>query len=108
METEPLDWNARLRVTMGIAYCLEHMHQLNPPMIHKGLHSAAIYLTDDFAAKIADFGFWNVEDVRTGSGDSGLLKNASDHENNVYNFGLILLEIMTGKLPYSEDTDPSC
>uniref|UniRef100_A0A6N2L4Z4 Protein kinase domain-containing protein n=1 Tax=Salix viminalis TaxID=40686 RepID=A0A6N2L4Z4_SALVM len=29
-EAEHLDWGMRLRIAMGIAYCLEYMHQLTP------------------------------------------------------------------------------
>ena len=50
---EHLDWNARIRVIMGTAYCLQYMHHdLNPPVAHSNLNSGAIYLTDDYAAKV--------------------------------------------------------
>lgn len=51
-EVEHLDWNARTRIIMGTAYCLQYMHELNPPVAHSNLTSAAIYLTDDYAAKV--------------------------------------------------------
>lgn len=38
---------------MGAAYCLKYMHHdLNPSVAHSNLRSAAIYLTDDYAAKV--------------------------------------------------------
>jgi hypothetical protein len=38
---------------MGTAYCLQYMHHdLNPPIAHSNLNSTAIYLTDDYAAKV--------------------------------------------------------
>lgn len=38
---------------MGTAYCLQYMHHdLNPPVPHSNLNSHAIYLTDDYAAKV--------------------------------------------------------
>ena len=51
-EMEHLDWSARMRIIMGTAYCLQHMHELNPPMSLSKLASSAIYLTDDYAAKV--------------------------------------------------------
>ncbi|KAK6124232.1 hypothetical protein DH2020_041984 [Rehmannia glutinosa] len=57
-ELEHLDWNARMRIIMGAAYCLQYMHELNPPVAHINLTSKEIFLTDDYAAKIADVGFW--------------------------------------------------
>ena len=55
-EVEHLDWNARMRIVMGAAYCLQYMHHdLNPPVAHPNLNSTSIFLTDDYAAKVADF-----------------------------------------------------
>ena len=51
-ELEHLDWNARVRIIMGIAYCLQYMHGLNPPMPHSNLKSHTIFLTEDYAAKV--------------------------------------------------------
>lgn len=54
-EVENLDWNARMRIVMGSAYCLQYMHDLNPPVAHSNLVSRAIFVTDDNAAKVCFF-----------------------------------------------------
>lgn len=54
-EMEHLDWSARMRIIMGTAYCLQYMHELNPPIAHCKLGSSGIYLTDDYAAKVLAF-----------------------------------------------------
>jgi len=41
-----------MRIIMGTAYCLQHMHGMNPPMAHTDFNSSEIYLTDDYAAKV--------------------------------------------------------
>lgn len=52
-EAEHLDWNMRVRIIMGIAYCLQYIHnEINPPMAHSNLNSSAIFLTDGYAAKV--------------------------------------------------------
>lgn len=51
-EVEHLDWNARMRIIMGTAYCLQYMHELNPPVAHSNLTTTSIFLTDDYAAKV--------------------------------------------------------
>ncbi|KAL6003166.1 hypothetical protein ACLOJK_023389 [Asimina triloba] len=104
-EAEHLDWATRLRIVMGMAYCLDHMHQLNPPLLHKSLHSKVVYLCDDYAAKISDFAFWNDETKsKKCSCDTELpTMPSSELKSNVYSFGVILLEMMSGKLPYSEN-----
>ncbi|XVF05783.1 hypothetical protein REPUB_Repub05bG0202200 [Reevesia pubescens] len=104
-EAEHLDWGMRLRIAMGIAYCLEHMHQLTPPIAHRNLQSCSVYLTEDYAAKISDFSFLNnATAAKVGSATMELLESPSaDAESNVYNFGVILFEMVTGRIPYSVD-----
>ncbi|XP_027919559.1 protein MALE DISCOVERER 2 isoform X1 [Vigna unguiculata] len=107
-EVEHLDWSARMRVIMGTAYCLQYMHHdLNPPVAHSNLNSIAILLTDDFAAKISEIAFGkNVSSQANTPGhesQKGDLPPHADPETDVYNFGVLLLEIISGKLPYSEE-----
>ncbi|KAK6927131.1 Serine-threonine/tyrosine-protein kinase, catalytic domain [Dillenia turbinata] len=104
-EAEHLDWGMRVRIAMGMAYCLEYMHQMTPPTAHKNLQSSSVYLTEDYAAKISDFSFW----TQLNAANIGLAKKellayqSADPESNVHSFGAILLEMITGRLPYSVD-----
>lgn len=108
-EMEHLDWNARTRIIMGTAYCLQYMHHdLNPPIAHSNLSSSAIYLTDDYAAKVAEICFTSKGSVtsKVSSNDESEhshLPPLAEPETNVYSFGIVLLEIISGKLPYSEE-----
>lgn len=57
--------------------------------------------------QIGEFDFWK-EFVAKGkiSDDEGSNPSQlpfADLESNVYNFGIVMLEIITGKLPYSEE-----
>ncbi|WOL06342.1 hypothetical protein Cni_G15074 [Canna indica] len=98
-EAEHLHWNTRLRIAMGVAYCLEHTRQLNPPLVLRNLNSSSVYLTEDYAAKISDLKFWDVE------AKTNLALEDSNDSSIAYKFGIILLEIISGKLPYSEDPE---
>ncbi|XP_021769225.1 probable inactive receptor-like protein kinase At3g56050 isoform X2 [Chenopodium quinoa] len=108
-EAEHLDWAMRLRVAMGMAYCLEHMHQLTPPVTHPNLNSSAVNLSEDYAAKISDFCFWNevvvprVQPLAIGL--SSLSTTPITPESNVYSYGLLLLEMMTGRIPHSVENN---
>lgn len=97
-EAEELDWGMRKRIAMGIAYCLDHMHHLTPPISHRNLQSSSIHLTEDYAAKISDLSFCN-DKVDTKNG----YEKTSEEEvkDNVYSFGVILSELITGKIPYA-------
>ncbi|GAA0164369.1 hypothetical protein LIER_20023 [Lithospermum erythrorhizon] len=88
-EAEHLNWEMRMRIVMGIVYCLEYMHQLTPQLPHRNLTSSSVYLTEDYAAKLSDFSFSAEEDA--------------DVQSNIYSFGVILFEMITGKLPFSVD-----
>ncbi|KAL4367086.1 hypothetical protein GQ457_05G031920 [Hibiscus cannabinus] len=107
-ESEHLDWATRLRIMVGMASCLEHMHQLNPPVPHSNLSSAAVTLTEDYAAKISDPFSWNkINPAESGAADR---KQHSDTplpslESNVYTFGVLLFEIVTGRMPYLVDNN---
>lgn len=114
---EHLDWATRMRIIMGITYCLQYMHhEMEPPVIHPNLHSSAVYLTDDYAAKLSDPDVWKEAAIksnqmksssRTGNlisyGDMRLSDMELEVANNVYCFGLLLLEIISGKLPYAQE-----
>ncbi|GER24508.1 leucine-rich repeat protein kinase family protein, partial [Striga asiatica] len=107
-DLEHLDWNARMRIVMGAAYCLQYMHELKPPVAHINLTSKDIFLTDDYAAKIADVGFWLelvVKSKNKGESDSehSELPPLADVETNVHSFGVLLLEIVSGMLPHSPE-----
>ncbi|KAG7601471.1 Leucine-rich repeat-containing N-terminal plant-type [Arabidopsis thaliana x Arabidopsis arenosa] len=97
-DAEHLDWPMRLRIVMGIAYCMEHMHNLNPkPISHTNLNSSSVYLATDYAAKVSDFTF--------------LSSTPLDPMTNVVSFGALLQEIITGKIPdpdslLQEETKP--
>ncbi|CAO2842338.1 unnamed protein product [Amaranthus hypochondriacus] len=102
-ELEHLDWNARMRIIMGAAYCLKYMHHdLNPSVAHSNLRSAAIYLTDDYAAKLAERPF---DVLPKGEDDSVVVEPAKpiDTRQNVYDFGILLLEAITGRVSQSEE-----
>ncbi|KAF0935970.1 hypothetical protein E2562_037452 [Oryza meyeriana var. granulata] len=103
-EAEKLDWMTRLRITMGIAYCLEHMHQLKPPVVPRNFDSTTIYLTDDFAAKVSDLEFWSgAKEPNPANSNSS---SSSDLENTVCKYGIVLLEMLTGRVPDSEEDRP--
>lgn len=85
-----LSWGDRKRIAMGIAYCLDYIHNLDPPVVLKNLELDSILLTDDYAAKIS-----SIDNIRT-------VKTSGDPGNNVYQYGILLLQMISGRLEGSE------
>jgi hypothetical protein len=92
-----LNWSLRLKVSMQAAKGLEYLHkELVPPIAHRDLKTSNILLDSDWGARIADFGLVT-------SNDKDL---SGDLESDVYNFGIVLLEILSGRKAYDTDYMP--
>ncbi|RVW95490.1 receptor-like protein kinase [Vitis vinifera] len=70
-------------------------HEISPPIFHHDLKSGCIFLDHDFSIKIAGFGL-----LSSALGDGTQSYNNSGgscfHRNDVYNLGVVLLEIIAG------------
>ncbi|KAM0915256.1 hypothetical protein ACQ4PT_010963 [Festuca glaucescens] len=109
---EHLDWAARMRIIMGMAYCLQYMHhELEPPVAVNDMRSDAIFMTDDYAAKIAYVGMWKeLADKAKAAKEDGSSRSESppDLTGNIFCYGALLMEIITGKLPEQDDHESIC
>ncbi|KAK8321975.1 hypothetical protein V6Z12_A12G135800 [Gossypium hirsutum] len=83
-----LDWYKRLRIATEIASILAYMqYEIAPPIFHHGLKlSDYVFLDVDFSVKISGLAL-----LSSGCGDGH-----NNYENDVYDFGLLLLEIISG------------
>lgn len=87
-----LDWNKRLNIAAETASVLAFLqYEISPPVFHHNLESSYILLDNDFSVKLSGFWFLSSPSIPDGSFSHGL-----HHKNDVYDFGLILLEIITG------------
>ncbi|KAJ0238414.1 Malectin-like domain-containing protein [Hirschfeldia incana] len=112
---KPLDWSKRMKIACGAARGLAYLHEdCNPKTIHRDVKAANVLIDDSYDAKLADFGLAkccldNVTHVSTrimGTcgylapeyASSGKLSDKSD----VFCFGVMLLELITGRRPVSK------
>ncbi|KAG6424065.1 hypothetical protein SASPL_114477 [Salvia splendens] len=116
-----LDWPKRLQIAIGAAHGLTYMHHhCSPPIIHRDVKSSNILLDSKFNAKIADFGLArnlikhgepNTMSVVAGSfgymaPEYAQTRRVSE-KIDVYSFGVILLELITGKEGHYGDESSS-
>lgn len=112
-----LSWTRRMKIIIGIAQGLKYLHtELDPPFTISELNSSAVYLTEDFSPKLVDFESWKAilsrSEKNSGSiasqGAVCILPNALegrhlDVQGNVYAFGVLLLEIISGRPPFCKE-----
>ncbi|EFJ28857.1 hypothetical protein SELMODRAFT_60277, partial [Selaginella moellendorffii] len=113
---EALTWDRRLRIAVGAARGLAFLHHgIVPHVIHRDVKASNILLDADFEPRVADFGLARLisaydthvsTDIAGTFGyippEYGMTWRATS-KGDVYSYGVILLELVTGKEPTGPD-----
>lgn len=116
----PLSWADRFKILLGTAKGLSHLHHsFRPPIIHYNIKPSNILLDEDFNPKISDFALARLltkidRQVVSNRFQSALGYVAPElacqslrvnEKCDVYGFGVLILELATGRRPveYGED-----
>nr|XP_043638865.1 receptor-like cytosolic serine/threonine-protein kinase RBK2 isoform X2 [Erigeron canadensis] len=110
-QKEKLDWDARYNIAIGTASGLSYLHEgCQRRIIHRDIKAANVLLSEEFEPKISDFGLakwlpdqWLNLAVSQFEGTFGYLapeifmNGLIDEKTDVFAFGVLLLEIVTGR-----------
>lgn len=101
-----LNWNQRVKICLDVATALQHMHHImSPSYVHRSVRSRNIFLDEDFSARLGNLGLAKLSDDREiGYSapeflDQGEISTAAD----VFAYGVVLLEVLSGKPPVTRD-----
>lgn len=114
MKDSGLDWAARVKIAVGIARALAHLQDGSekPSIVHQDFKTSTVLLDTDFTPKVSEYGLCK---LATDQGDAHcstrilgafgsvapeyIMTGLCDERSVVYTFGVLLLELMTGRKP---------
>ncbi|BFI20749.1 hypothetical protein MPTK1_7g15980 [Marchantia polymorpha subsp. ruderalis] len=108
-----LGWPTRKRIALGAARGLSYLHDhCDPKIIHRDVKAANVLLDEEYEAVVGDFGLAKLIDykdthvttaVRGTAGHIApeyLSTGKSSEKTDVYGYGIMLLELITGQRAY--------
>ena len=104
-----LTYKEAVDIIVQILGALQYAHEKN--VIHRDLKPGNILLTADRKAKITDFGTAMIQSGKNGAGIGGTIYYMAKEQvlghpipaSDVYSVGVILYEMVCGKLPFSDE-----
>ncbi|KAL0332783.1 UNVERIFIED_CONTAM: putative inactive receptor kinase [Sesamum calycinum] len=102
----PLNWETRAAIALGAAKGISYLHSQGSTISHGNIKSSNILLTKSYEARVSDFGLAQLAGpAATPNRVAGYrAPEVTDprkvsQKADVYSFGVLLLELLTGKAP---------
>ncbi|MFS7954759.1 putative protein kinase RLK-Pelle-DLSV family [Helianthus anomalus] len=112
-KSKNLNWRQRFEIIYGTARGLAYLHeQYHVTIIHRDIKTSNILLDNEFQPKIADFGLIRLlpEDkthLSTKLAESIIRHSWATEKVDTYSFGIVVLEIISGKRCHNLKGDES-
>ncbi|PWZ43737.1 Leucine-rich repeat receptor-like tyrosine-protein kinase PXC3 [Zea mays] len=117
-KSEVIDWPSRYSVALGVAQGLTFLHGCTQPVLLLDLSTRTIHLKSKNEPQIGDIELYKIIDPSRSTGSFSTIAGTVGYippeyaytmrltmAGNVYSFGVILLELLTGKKSVSNGTE---
>ena len=116
-EKGPLPWKWSINVAIQIAQALEMAHRNN--IIHRDIKPHNIIITEEGVAKVTDFGIAKAVSNSTITAFGTTIGSVhyfspeharggyTDAKSDIYSLGVVMYEMLTGRVPFDADTPVS-
>ncbi|KAF8044059.1 hypothetical protein BT93_A2130 [Corymbia citriodora subsp. variegata] len=101
-KASPLTWGQRINIIRGTAKGLAYIHEdVEPKVVHCNIKSSNILLDHQWNPRISDIGLAELYEPEQSHMSSEQLSYAAP-DYDVYCFGVLVMEIVTGRVPIDE------
>lgn len=116
-KSDRLTWRAVIKIASQICAGLEHAHKNH--IIHRDIKSQNILVNTDMVAKVTDFGIARASSNSTITIAGNTIGSVhyfspeqakgqhTDEKSDIYSLGIVMYEMLTGRVPFDADTPVS-